>query len=80
MTNKAYEEFKRVNEMQLPRPQLFTDGVKWTTRVESQTWRKRGVDEELIEDKKIITTEWRLENGQWTMKTINNIPWEECIG
>ena len=79
MTNKAFEEFKRVNEMQLPRVELFTDGIKWKTRVESHTWLKRGLDEELIVDRKITSTEWIVQDGKWTMKSINNVPVEECI-
>lgn len=79
MTNKAFKEFKRVNEMQLPRVELFTDGIKWTTRVESSTWNKRGVDEEIIAGRKIISTEWIVKDNQWTMISINDMPVEECI-
>ena len=79
MTNKAFKEFKRVNEMQLPRVELFTDGIKWTTRVESSTWSKRGVDEEIIAGRKIISTGWIVKDNQWTMISINDMPVEECI-
>lgn len=79
MTNKVFEEFKRVNEMQLPRVELFTDGIKWTTRVESHIWLKRGVDEELIAGRKIISTEWIVKDDKWSMKSINDVPVEECI-
>lgn len=79
MTSKAFKEFKRVNEMQLPRVELFTDGIKWTTRVESSTWKKRGVDEEIIAGRSIISTEWIMRFNQWTMVSINDMPVEECI-
>lgn len=80
MTTKVLEEFSRVNEMQLPRVELFVDGTKWTTMVESSTWKRRGIDEELILDKKVIITEWILKDRYWTMSSINDIPVEECIG
>ena len=79
MTEETLSQLIESTYKQLPNKLMFQEGTKWSAMVESNTWRKKGVDEEIIADHKTINCVYEMIDGDWEIVTINDIPIEECI-
>ncbi len=79
MTKDVYEQLVSATKKQCPSKIMFQDGTKWTAYVESETWRKKGVDDEIIAGSKTIKCSYIIMDGEWEMTHINGVEIEECI-
>lgn len=79
MTKEVFDQLVQSTVKQCPSKIMFQDGTKWTAYVESETWRKKGVDDEIIADEKTIKCSYIVEEGEWKMTHINGVEVEECI-
>lgn len=79
MTQELFNELVLATKKQCPSKSIFQDGTKWTAYVESETWRKKGVDDEIIADAQTIKCSYMIVEGDWRMTHINGVEIEECI-
>lgn len=79
MTKEVFNQLVEATVKQCPGRSMFQDGTKWTAYVESETWRKKGVDDEIIADSKTLKCSYMIIDRKWTMTHINGVEVEECI-